>query len=420
MSKQEAGAIIIGSGAWGASIAYHLARAGVQGVILLDRSDIGSQTSPRAAGLAPQLRAPDAVAAMGKESVQAFARFEQEVGQPLGFHPVGSIKIALTVAREKQLRDDIKRGKRLGLQVEFISLGDVRRMIPAFEPVGVRLAIYIHGDAYLDIPAQVPLGYAAAAQARGVRLMPHTEVTRVLVENGRVKGVATHQGEIQAPVVVDSAGAWTGLVAETVGISVPMVPVRHQLYITHPLPDMLPTQPCLRVHDASVYTRYAGGGLMIGGYESGPVSYDMKTLPSSFEIKDMPLDFGVLRRLTDGILPYFPALREATVQEHRGGLPTMTPDGNYLIGPVPGIANFYIATGCNVGGLSTAPAVGRIIAELVTEGRSSTDILPFAITRFADRYRPAAQGGAAENTARLRHEGEQVYAHAFSVNSGHF
>jgi glycine/D-amino acid oxidase-like deaminating enzyme len=183
---------------------------------------------------------------------------------------------------------------------------------------------------------------------------------------------------------VDAAGAWSRTVAATAGIRVPLVPVRHQLYITRPIAGVAPFQPIVRLLEASVYVRYADGGLMFGGYEDAPEVVDPEALPQGFQIVDLPLDFDVLRALTDEVVVHFPVLKSAAVAIHRGGLPTMTPDGHPVLGPVPGLEGLYVASGCCVGGLSLSPSAGRVLADLALDGKSDPDIASLSVARFRD------------------------------------
>ena len=193
----------------------------------------------------------------------------------------------------------------------------------------------------------------------------------------------TDQGEIRTPVVVDAAGAWTRLVASLAGARVGAVATRHQLLITQPIQGVEPLQPITRVIDSNVYIRPADGGLMVGGYESDPMQFDMANLPSSFTVDDMPLDLSVLRRLIDQVVDQFPVLREIAVKEHRGGLPTMTPDGEHIVGPLPELRGFYVAGGCCVGGLSIAPIIGELLAEWIISGKPPMDLTLLSPARLA-------------------------------------
>jgi glycine/D-amino acid oxidase-like deaminating enzyme len=255
----------------------------------------------------------------------------------------------------------------------MIGLHEARSLMPYLLTEDVLAVMHVRSDVYLE-PVQVPIGYARASGRLGATLLPHTPVEEILTEGGAAAGVRTRRGEIRAPVVVDAAGAWLRVVAAQGGATVKLVPTRHQLMVTVPLPDVLPNQPITRVIDANVYIRPEKGGLMLGGYEADPMQYDMGGLPTDFGVERLELDLSVLRRLAESVERQFPVFRDVAIQEHRGGLPTMTADGEHVLGPAPGVSGLYVIGGCCVGGLSTAPALGALLAEWIVQGRPSIDV----------------------------------------------
>jgi 4-methylaminobutanoate oxidase (formaldehyde-forming) len=203
------------------------------------------------------------------------------------------------------------------------------------KPTGVKAAIRIGDDRYFD-PAQVAIGFARAAAARGATLLPKTDVLTVNISAGKVIGVTTAKGTIEGPVVVDAAGAWTRQVAEASGVRVPLVPTRQQLIVTEPLDGARADLPMVRIMDAAVYTRPCQGGFLWGVYEETPRFFDMLSLGASFDVKDMPLDIEVLRSAAIEVKDQLPILQTAKVREFRGGIPTVTADGHHILGPAPG------------------------------------------------------------------------------------
>jgi len=402
---QDAAAVIVGAGALGASVAFHLAKAGQPRIALIDKHDLASQTSPRAAGLTAQVRTTDIMTRLAMMAVKKIERFEAETGEPLVYHQSGSMKIARTPEHRAQLEREVARGRRLGLEIDLISVADARRFTPFLDGAGVQGITRTPSDLYLE-PVQIPLGYARAAGRLGAALISNTAVTGIVTKNGAVQGVMTAQGLIRTPVVVDAAGAWTRLVAHMADGRVPVVPTRHQLLITGPIAGVAPTQPIVRVIDSNVYIRPEKGGLMLGGYEPDPVQVDAAALPAGFQIKDLTLDLAVLRRLADTVVTQFPVLRALKVREHRGGLPTMTVDGRHIVGPVPGIRGFFVASGCCVGGLSISPAVGEVLAEWILTGKPPMDLTLLAPDRFGPEYRLEE---------KLRAECRWQYAHQYSA-----
>lgn len=386
---ERADAVVIGSGALGGAVAWHLAAAGMR-VALLDGHEIASQTSPRAAGLSAQIRPSELMTRLAVRGVEKLLAFAADTGQPLDVHRAGSLKVARTDAHARQIEDEVARGKAYGVAVEMVSPARAHELNPFLQTSPSAAYSFCPGDVYLD-PGQLTRGYAAATTALGGILLPHTRVEEVLVEVGVVAGVRTASGTLRAPVVVDAAGAWLRALAGAA--SLPMLPVRHQLLVTAPIAGVAPLQPITRVLDANVYVRPCDGGLMLGGYEADPLFYD--ELPQGFAIPDMPLDAAVLHRLADRVAVEFPALRDVGrggvgIAVLRGGLPTMTLDDEHLIGPAPGVAGLFVIGGCNVGGLSTAPAFAEALTEIIQGTRTASTLAPLLPERFAGKEVDAA------------------------------
>src|SRR5262249_12233275 len=223
---------------------------------------------------------------------------------------------------------------------------------------------------------------------------------------GSVDRVVTDQGEIRTPLLIDAAGAWTRVVADMTGIRVPIVPTRHQLYITRPIDGVAPEQAIVRLLDVNVFVRQERGGLMLGGYEPDPLQVDMSTMDADFEISDLAPDFEPLRRLTHEVREQFPVLQNAEIDEFRGGLPTMTADGRHIVDRVPGVDGFFVASGCCVGGLSISPSVGEVLADWIVDGEPPVDLSPLRLTRF---------GPEMADEERLRQACLWRYAHQYSA-----
>jgi glycine/D-amino acid oxidase-like deaminating enzyme len=372
--------VVIGSGALGSSIAFHLAKNGKQ-VALLDKHALGSQTSPRAAGLTSQARGTDLMTALAKRAVRKIESFKEETGEDIVFYQPGALKIARLPEHVEQLKREVERGRRMGTGLEMISPTEGRTKNPFLETTGVLGVIYSPTDLYLE-PSQIPKGYANAAAKLGVVMLPDTLVTGIAFRNDGVSSVETEHGTIRCETVVDAAGAWLRAVSALSGATVRVVPTRHQLLITEPIQGVDPMQPITRIIDVNVYARPDEGGLMLGGYEQNPLQYAAGALPARFDIADLPLDLGVMRRFADAVREQLPVFQrvpdEIKLRVHRGGLPTMTADGEHTVGPVPGARGLYVAGGCCVGGLSIAPAIGEALAAWIVDGKAPMDLSPLA------------------------------------------
>ena len=399
---EAAECVVIGSGALGSSVAYHLARGGKQ-VALVDKHALGSQTSPRAAGLTSQARGTDLMTRLAKWAVRKIESFEKDTGEKLVFYQPGALKIARTPEHVEQLKSELERGKRWETGLQAISPADVRAMNPFLETKGILGVNISPTDLYLE-PSQIPNGYARAAAKLGVTMLPNTLASGVVLRNGTVTGVETEHGTIRCETVVDAAGAWLRAVAALAGGRVKMVPTRHQLLITEPIEGVQPMQPITRIIDANVYVRPDEGGLMLGGYEADPMQYPDGTLPERFDIVDLKLDLGVLRRLADSVREQLPVFQrmpdEIKLRVHRGGLPTMTADGEHTVGPVPGLRGLFVAGGCCVGGLSISPALGEALAAWIIDGAAPMDLSPLAPGREGDMSEEVLQAACRRQYAR--------------------
>ena len=402
---READVVVIGSGGLGAATAYYLAKRGGLSVVLVDKHDIGSQTSPRAAGMVSCVRKSELMIELIKDACRKIETFTVETGQPLDWVHSGSLKIARRPQDADVIAADLDRGRRMGLDVEQVSPQEAHRLNPFLKPSGVVAALRIGDDRYFD-PAQIAVGFARAAAAKGTILSPRTNVTEVSIEGGKVSGVQTSSGPIRTGVVVDAAGAWTRQVAEASGIRVPLVPTRQQLIVTEPVEGVRADLPMVRIMDAAVYARPCQGGFLWGVYEEDPRFFDMHSLGATFDIKDMPLDMEVLRSAADEVKAQIPILQTAKVREFRGGIPTMTADGQHILGPVPAVDGFFFASGCNVAGLSISPTVGEALAAWIVDGKATVDLSPMSPTRFKDKTWSEQQ---------LRREAAWQYRHFYGA-----
>ncbi len=384
---QTAEAVVIGSGAFGASVAFHLQQRGMQDVVLIEQHDIGSQTSARAAGNAAQARGHHLMATVARDAVDRFRRFTDETGEPLDYVESGSLALSWTAIGATMLTSLRDVGQASGLDLNLIDAAQARDLSPFLNPDGATAILHTPGDIYLE-PAQLPLAYAAAFEKRGGRLRPRTAVTGILRDGDTVNGVSTEGGDIHAPVVIDAAGGWTRLVAEQGGVRIALVPMRHQLLVTQPVVGLNQTHPIVRFTDLNAYLRPSFGGVLLGAYEPDPRVVDPSQQGRGFNVSQLELDRPMLERVAAAIAPRFGPLGDldGRLREVRGGLPTMTPDGFPLLGPVPEAEGMFVLSGCCVGGFSIAPSVGSLLADWIVDGHPPIDLSPMALDRFGDDW----------------------------------
>jgi glycine/D-amino acid oxidase-like deaminating enzyme len=394
----SADVVVVGSGAFGASAAYHLARRGAR-VVVLERAALASQTSPRAAGLSSQVRATPALTRLAQRAVAKLAAFTDETGEPLRFTRSGALKIARTERDADQLAREVARGAAVGVPIELVSVAEARRRLPILVGKGIVAVTWSPTDCNVE-PSELPIGYCRAAEKLGAVLRPHTPATGFEIGARGVEGVRTPDGTIATRTVVDAAGGWARLVAARLGGTLAVVPTRHQLLITEPIPRVTPEFPIARVIDANVYVRHERGGLMLGGYEPDPLQPDAAALN---DVAELPLDVEVLWRLARRVREQFPIFLDPGIRvaEHRGGLPTLTVDDRYLVGPLPGVNGAWVMSGCCVGGLSVSPALGEAMAEWILDGAPALDLADVSTARLA---------GSDLDEATLRERCRQAYA----------
>jgi glycine/D-amino acid oxidase-like deaminating enzyme len=336
---------------------------------------------------------------LARRAVAKLATFTSETGEPLRFTQSGALKIARTDRDAEQLAREVTRGRDAGVPIEFVSVADARRRLPILSDRGMVAITWSPTDCNVE-PSELPIGYCRAAERRGAVLCPGTPATGFVLGARGVEGVRTPRGTIATRVVVDAAGAWSRLVAAALGAALPVVPTRHQLMITEPIPGVVPEFPIARVIDVNVYVRHERGGLMLGGYEPDPLQMDV---PATFDVTDLPLDVEVLWRLAQSVAEQFPIFRDRSLRlaEHRGGLPTLTVDDRYLVGPLPGVTGGWVMSGCCVGGLSVSPALGEAMAEWILDGTTTLDLSEISTARFA---------GPGLDEAELRERCRRAYA----------
>lgn len=379
----EADVVIIGTGAFGITAAFQLASLGAGRVVALDQYAPGSQSSARAAGLFKLIQVDEPLTRLARLSLDIVASFAANTGVPLPLVPSGSIRLARTEAHAEMIRSEAAASQGFGVELELIDQARLRRLAPYLTGAGVRAACWIPGDYYIEEPPTMLTAYQTAAIQRGAVIIGHTPVTGIRLERGRVTGVGTPRGEIRTERVVNAAGAWSPIVGELARTRVPVVTVRHQLQISHPIAGIAETDPITRITDAGAYLRPARGGLMSGRFEPGPLRVDPRREPAGFTMDQVPLDAAVLDESDSLIGADVPALRDQRRAEHRGGLFTMSPDGHFLVGPAPRIEGFWLATGCNGSGFSMASGIGRALAEWIVGGTPPFDLSSLSPARFA-------------------------------------
>jgi glycine cleavage system aminomethyltransferase T/glycine/D-amino acid oxidase-like deaminating enzyme len=390
--SERAAIVVIGGGITGCSVAYHLAKAGRRDVLLLEKAELTSGSTCHAAGLVTQFNP--------SPTMMRFRRYSVELYRELGvFDSVGSLRIASSPESLQELERGASRARGIGLDVEVLSPDEVVRLMPAATRESLHGAIWIEGDGSVD-PHIATHALASAGRELGVRIETGRRVTGIRLGPSReVTAVETDAGPIETELVVNACGIWAPQVAAMVGAFTPSVPVDHQHIALasvdgHELPrDM----PCFRDLDNLVYGKSEAGGILFGGYEPNPVARWVDGVPWDHAGVPVPPDHERFAQLMDGAARRFPFLRDAGVVALICHPDAMTPDGNPLLGPMPGVPGFWTAAGLSLNGFGGAGGLGKTVAEWITEGETELDVTGYRAWRFGTAYRDP---GFARETAR--------------------
>ena len=381
--------VIVGGGVGGTAIAYHLAGMGERDVVLLDRNELTSGSTFHSAGLVGQLRASLALTRLMMDSVALYRTLD------CGWVQCGGIRLACTPEREQEVLRQVAWAKTFGLPLELISAQEAQQLFPLMSTEGVRCGSYLASDGYLD-PSLLTSALADGARAGGTRIFTHTRVTGIEVREGRVRGVSTEWGDIEAEVVVDAGGMFAAEIGRMAGVRVPVVPFAHEYLVTQPFRELaggggrvhLPT---LRDPDLLIYFREEGGGLIMGGYErdSAPWALDehrLDAIPQDFNGRLLEADWPRFEEIAKNSYRRVPVMEDVAVTRLINGPEAFTPDNEFCLGESE-VAGFFVAAGFCAHGLAGAGGIGRLMAEWILQGEPSTDAWEMDIRRFGPHFR---------------------------------
>ncbi len=379
---ERARVVVVGGGIAGCSVALHLARAGWTDVLLLEKGELTSGSTHHAAGLVTQFN-PSA-------TMMRFRRYSVELYRSLDvFEGVGSVRIASSRDSLLDLRRAASRAAGIGLEAELISPEEVLERLPEAGGAPILGGVWMPGDGHVD-PHIATHALADAARALGVEIRQRVRVTRIELGPAReLRVVHTDQGPIETEHVVNAAGIWAPQLAAMAGAFVPSVPVDHQhvamqAVAGHEIPR---DAPCFRDPDHLVYGKAEAGGLLIGGYEPDPPARWVDGVPWDHGASPVESDMDRFAPLLEGAIRRFPFLEDAGVVRLLCHPDAMTPDGNPLLGPIPGVPGLWMAAGLSLNGFGGAGGLGKALAEWMTSGETEEDVTSYRAWRFGRAYR---------------------------------
>ncbi|MCH8168245.1 MAG: FAD-dependent oxidoreductase [Proteobacteria bacterium] len=373
--------VVIGGGAVGASIAYHLTRAGERDVVLLEKTRLTDGATWHAAGLVGQFRTHPNLTRLMQDSVRLFATLGAETGQETGWSPVGSLRVAASRDRWMEFRRAATAARSFGFEMQLLSPAEAKGLYPLLSTDGLVGAAFIAEDGHVD-PYSLTQAFAKGIRAGGGRIFEGVMVTGLTRKGGRISHVVTDQGTIEAEIVVNAAGLWARQVGWMAGVKLAAGVVQHQFMVTEKsdlIPDGLPT---FRDPDGGYYAKPEPGALAIGGWERAP--------PPVNPVEGFA--WANAHHLFDGDVDRFaevfePAARRIPVLNDLGlrtlvnGPIPISPDGEPIMGPAPGLENFFVACAFT-SGIAASGGAGKAMANWILEGDPGLDLWAFDVRRF--------------------------------------
>jgi dimethylglycine dehydrogenase len=388
--KTHARVVVIGGGVVGASVLYHLAKAGWRDVVLVERDELTSGSTWHAAGGMHTLNGDPNVAKLQEYTIKLYAEIEAASGQSCGVHITGGINLAGTPERMDFLRLARARARYLGLAMEIISVDEAQRLFPLLDKRHFVGALYNPLEGHVD-PAGVTSAYAKAARNLGAEVHRFTRVAELIATNDGGWDIVTDKGTIRAEHVVNAGGLWAREVGRMAGLELPVLAMEHQYVITGEVPEVVASpNEVLHVIDfeGEIYMRQEGRGMLIGTYEKAGVPWSERDTPWNFTHELLPPDLDRIAPSLQVGFRHFPALERAGIKRVINGPFTFAPDGNPLIGPIRGLANYWVACGV-MAGFSQAGGVGLALANWMIERDPGFDVWAMDVARFGDWATPA-------------------------------
>ena len=380
---ERARVVVVGGGVIGCSVAYHLTQLGWTDVVVLEQGTLSCGTTWHAAGLVGQLRASEAGTRLVQYSTDLYSRLEEETGLTTGYRVCGGLTVARTPERMVQLRRTVASAAAYDLDCELLTPDQALDRFPLIQVDDVLGAIWLPGDGRAN-PTDLTQSLAKGARMGGATIVERVRVTGVTTRAGRVAGVSTDQGDIEAEFVVNCAGQWAKAVGALAGVTVPLHSAEHFYVVTDQVAGVHRDLPILRDPDGYTYVKEEVGGLLVGGFE--PVAKPWVSpdeIPYPFEFALLDEDWEHFEVLMDSAVHRIPALADTGIRKFYNGPESFTPDNQFLLGEAPELPGFFVGAGFNSVGIASAGGAGRALAEWIVEGEPTSDLIGVDVRRFS-------------------------------------
>lgn len=399
--------VVIGGGVVGASVLYHLARAGWTDVALIERSELTAGSTWHAAAGFHALNSDPNVAALQGYTIALYKRVEAESGQAVGLHMTGGVSLATTPERWEWLKAERALFRTLDMEAHLLTREEIGALCPIVELGDVLGGLFDPQEGHLD-PHGTTHAYAGAARKLGAEVILRTPVLGLTPRPDGGWRVETEHRAIDAEHVVNAAGLWARRVGRMAGVNLPVTPMEHHYLLTGDVPELAgrPTEmPSIVDLEGFTYLRQERSGVLLGVYEREPRHWKVEGADWDFGMELLPEDIDRIAPELETGFARFPALQQAGIKRWVNGAFTFTPDGNPLVGPVPGLRNYWAACGC-MAGFSQGGAIGLTLANWMVHGDPGADVFGMDVARY---------GAFAANNAYLRARTRQFYARRFAM-----
>lgn len=382
--RSVARVVVVGGGVVGASVLYHLTKAGWSDVMLIERDELTCGSTWHAAGGMHTVNGDPNVARLQQYTINLYREIERISGQSCGVHLTGGIMLAGTHERLDWLRLAQARGRYLGMELEMLTVDEAARRFPLLEKRHFVGAMFDPVEGHVD-PYGVTHAYAKSAQIAGAEVIRHTRVMDLKQRADGTWDVITDRGNVHAEHVVNAGGLWAREVGRMVGLELPILAMEHQYLITEEVPQIAGLAEQLHCIDfeGELYLREERGGMLIGTYERAGVPWSPVTTPWDFTQSLLPNDLDRIAPSLELAFEHFPALGAVGVRKVVNGPFTFAPDGNPLVGPVKGLRNFWVACGV-MAGFSQGGGVGLALSQWMVSGDPGSDIWAMDVARYGD------------------------------------
>jgi dimethylglycine dehydrogenase len=383
--KSHVRAAVIGGGVVGASVLYHLTKAGWSDVVLIERSELTSGSTWHAAGGMHTINGDPNVAKLQQYTINLYKEIEEISGQSCGVHLTGGLMLAGTAERWNWLKTVNARGRYLGMKLDMVSVDEAARLFPLMDKQHFVGALYDPIEGHVD-PWGVTVAYAKSAQLKGAEIHRHTRVIDLKPRPDGGWNVITDKGTLHAEHVVNAGGLWAREVGRMVGLELPILAMEHQYIISEEIPEVA-ASPTEMLHvvdfEGEIYMRQEAKGMLMGTYERRGRPWSERQTPWDFGHELLASDLDRIATSLEVGFRHFPAIEKAGIRKVINGPFTFAPDGNPLVGPIRGLRNFWVACGV-MAGFSQAGGVGLALAGWMTDGDPGFDIWAMDVARFGD------------------------------------